>query len=420
MTTPGFDDHDEQNLPAGVIRKKKRRKSTGLGLTYALLAGVSGGALLLAAPGIVGTETVSDYFKIALLAGGATLASYTVNRYAVEKGAPLFAVGDTVTGIASFAAVATIGIALWMSTFTGLVRNDVDALRLERHGVELADYIDETNRSVGDGALAAQAVRAVVADLGAKKKCEDGNSCVSNRGSGGRGKVYNALDVQHQSAKSIGDEVAALAVSREATLQELQDLMDDYRGQQGNPELSAKDRRTALQAISAKIVQKATALSETNPALLVDSFADTLRRGIEIVGLAEATEAVNAILNSHAETLSSVALDGKAAPSAPSYPAKNGVSGTLSYVGHFLPIALVVAAIDLGLPVFLFMIAYGGLAYGAYRSNPAAHHDAAEEKLREDELEQVMAFGRVPLGGAIEPVKKSSVAKRRRPNGRAS
>ena len=74
---------------------------------------------LLSDPGL------TSLLRAAIIAIAATLVSYGINRFALEKGTELAATGFKVAGVVSVVSILAVGSGLFPSTYAGLTINDV-------------------------------------------------------------------------------------------------------------------------------------------------------------------------------------------------------------------------------------------------------------------------------------------------------
>jgi len=108
-------------------------------------AAISGGLMVFALPELIDVSSTGGMIKAGLIGGGATLAAYSVNRFAIEKGTELAARGFVTASIASVLSMTFVGAAFFASTFAGLTLPDVEKLRLQEHGNAYVQYIGKRN-----------------------------------------------------------------------------------------------------------------------------------------------------------------------------------------------------------------------------------------------------------------------------------
>ena len=309
--------------------------------------------------------------KALVIAASATLVAYGINKLAIEKGSELAATGFITAGVVSVVTILAVGSGLFASTFAGLTLNAVDTLRLELHGTELSRFVGERSHAAMEAGRAAPVVRAIVADLEQHAACEIAESCLSGRGSGGRGPVTRALEPLVRRAGSIEGRLQAGETARQAALANLNRLLSDYQASVARDDLPADERRQRLLAIDAGIGQAVGVLDEAVPVDLLRAYGAELAAGIEIAERPVAVQRINALLTRHAQSLQSVlASIERSKALQPRFPARSGVSDTFAYIGHFLPIAAITAVVELIFPLALWVYTFLGIVWRKYLGNP--------------------------------------------------
>ncbi len=392
--------NDTHTTPRLKKMRKKKPKPFATAITMGL--SISSGLMLgFAVPNLIGAETGLDVAKAILLAGSGALVSLGVNRLAVEKGAVQAAIGTTGATLVSTASMLTVGFGLFAATYSGLVIKDVDALRQQEFGTEYAEFIDLRNQKAIEAGRAAPVIRAIVDDLAAKESCEQQSSCVSGRGNGGVGPVSRALSDERQRAESIAAQVEAGDIVRKTALERSNNLLAQYQNILGDGELSDTERRKNLQANVALAGQTISDLNEAVPTALLSAFVSELRSGVVIPGRADTTRKVNSLLAGYADSLNTVLNSVERGSDArPRFPGKAGVSDTFSYLGHFLPIAAIVAVVELIFPLTLWLYTYFTLVGRVYRDDPPEFDEGPDA----DSFEGLVAMPPVKL--APEPNNK--------------
>lgn len=381
-------------------------KALTLGLSLA-----SGAMLGIAMPNLLTGGALMVGIKSLLLAGSATGVAYGVTRLAVEKGAPLTSIGYWPAAIASVASIGIVGGGLFAATYAGLTIDDVAELQLEEHGGALLTHVAAQNDVALEAQRLAPVASVIATDLSTKLTCEIRESCVSGRGAGGRGPVARAIDEKLGRAQAILTEVETGKAQRIAAQAALYDLLTEYQTAFADTDRTRAERRADLQTIDAEIRQKAGELAEALPVPLLAAYAEELDQGAVIAERPEATRRLSAILRGHGGSINAV-LDGMSDAGAvpPAFPGKPGVSDTFAYVGHFAPIAAIVAVVELVFPLTLWLYTLLGLKWRAYRIAPP-------EQPRGDDDDDF--FGGTPLSPASASLSASkSKRSRRRPNGR--
>ncbi|MCB1465158.1 MAG: hypothetical protein KDJ90_22700, partial [Nitratireductor sp.] len=277
-----------------------------------------------------------------------------------------------------------------------------------------------------DAAQSGPALRAVVTDLQGKAECEISRSCVSGKGNGGYGTVARILEEKAARAEGISDQFSAGARKREDSLRSLNTLLSRYQEALGKTELSAVERRSALQKIDAEIGQAVGELENALPTGLLTAYAAELKRGVEISGNLTATERLNAILRDHGQALSNI-LSGDAGKAAerPAFIDKTGVSDTFGYLTKFLPIAAIAFIVEMVLPMTIWLYAYFTLYWWIYRNDPPAPRRVRRE-IGFGDLLDMPDFYRasddrhLDLGQAPQPDLPEFRNGKSKPNGRAN
>lgn len=309
--------------------------------------------------------------------GAATLTAYGVNRLAVERGALQAAVGSAGATLVSTASMLIVGFGMFSATYSGFVVEETDRLRLEEYGTAQMAYIEAQQKAAMDAARVLSPVRALAAELAEKEACERTASCVSGRGSGGEGSVYRALAGERQRAEAIAALLAAGTDRLISGFEEINELQSTYQRILAAESLPAEDRRTGARAAVMHIGQTVSALAQDDPVALVSGYADELSQP------SGAPAEVERLRSARAAQLRAVAASvprQQIAP--PPFPTRAGVSDTLSSAGHFLPIALIVGAVELVLPITLWLYTFFALRARVVRDDPQhAAGDADEDRM---------------------------------------
>lgn len=128
------------------------------------------------------------------------------------------------------------------------------------------------------------------------------------------------------------------------------------------------------------------------------------------------------ILRQHGDTIRGLirALP-ENAKTAPSFPRATGVSDTISYIGHFLPIAAIAAVVELVLPISLWLYTLFALSWSAHRLSPPPPRSLDPE----DQFYKILLPGpdhseRKDDGSSIAPRPVNRGGRPRRANGRDS
>ena len=329
----------------------------GTALCSAAMLGIATDAL------IDGTGPLAN-LKVLLITLSGGLAAYGVNRFAVLKGAPLFAIGFKLAGALSITGILTVGSGMAIGTFSGLTLSAVEMRRLEDHGVAVQGFIAETNRGALDAAKAVPVMGVVEAELSDLAACEYARSCVSGKGYGGRGPVTRALEAASGKAGAVRTAFSDGAEDRKALLETLNTLSSRYLETLADTSVSDTERRPLLQGLHGEIDQTASALAAALPLGILASYADELRKGVNIDGDAATARKVNSILAAQADALtSSLPSARRDAPALASFPPRPGMMDALAYIGDFAALAAIIVVAELCLPITLFILTWLSLAW---------------------------------------------------------
>ena len=348
---------------------------------------ISGGLVALALPELIDVTGASGIAKAVLIAGGATLATYSVNRFAIDKGTELASRGFITASITSVLSMAFVGTAFFASTFAGLTLPDVEKLRLQEYGNTYVQYIGERNLQASKAGRTLPAMRTINRDLPEKAACEIANSCISGRGDGGHGRVAKILEGLAGRASAISEQLEAGEITRQSTLKQINKLVGEYQSVLGQNEKSIWERRGELQKIDAKINQIIATLDEAIPLALLRAYASELNEGVSIPDRPVAARRLNALLKKHGNSLSSVLETLQTGNQIrPSFPTRAGVGDTFSYMTHFAPIAMLTAGIELVWPICLWIYTLLFLRWGNFvagsQATQSAHKNTGQNHRR--------------------------------------
>lgn len=386
---------DDAQPPFQRMRRKPLPPFTKV-LVPGLAVG-SGTLLGLALPSLISADSLADYLKCGVIALTATGTAYGVNRLAIERGALQAAIRAPGAALVSTVSVGAVGAGMFAATYAGFVMSETDRLRLEAFGTEQAAYVDAQARSAREAARIGPALLAVSDDLAATQTCEQTSSCLSGVGTGGKGPVFRAISLTRQRAEGIASQATAGAAAFEAAATRLDNLQAEYRQVVADESLDTDERRIKAHAIVSQIGGVTGGLQETAPTVLAAGYAEELTRGGVHTGSAEANVKLNGLLASHGAQLRSVVSSISHEDLAPpAFPSATGVSDTLSWIGHFLPIAMIVAVVELVFPLTLWLYTYFGLLARLEREDPR------EPAPKETEARRLPP-GRKPREGGARP-----------------
>ncbi|WP_428699343.1 hypothetical protein [Stappia sp.] len=351
------------------------RREPGTGFSFAnmmlLLACIlSGGMVSLALPHLITGSGVMVTVKSALLATSGVIISYAVNRFAVERGAPLTDKGYRLAGVVSVLSIATVGLGLFSATYAGLVFKDVEQLSIEAHGEALSGFVSDRSAAAARSAGVVPAMNTIVSDLADKYECEVAASCISGRGSGGNGPVARVLSEKLGKAEALAQQVERGEALRRQQIERIAALHGEYQ-KSASDDLPMDDKRQALRGIDLNIRQALADLDTAIPVALLAAYAEELKGGAEIKGRPDAARKVSGILRQHGQAITDIVRKlPEQGSSAPAFPKQTGVSDTFAHMGHFLPIVLITAAVELVLPISLWIYTLIALRWASYRQAP--------------------------------------------------
>lgn len=316
-------------------------------LSYAILNLLDGSWLQ------VGTEAV-------LIGGSATLVSYAVNIYAIERGARLAAVGYKRGAVFSIAPMLALGMALSITTFAGLAYKGASERALEAHGSALTDYVTDHSRAASKAGGVSQTLGSIVSDARDMASCEARASCVSGNGAGGVGPVARILNEIANRAQSVASEAENSRTVRNDRLGRLEALMAEYHEAEGSSDLSLAERRGKLRQVDLRIRQAVSELDAASPVPMVRAFAEELSGGVVVPDRPDLSRKLSALGRDRAANLkaTSTASEGEGKSRAPTFPGKLGISEVLSYAPHFLPFAAIAAAVEMLAPFTIWMMTF--------------------------------------------------------------
>ncbi|MEX0957581.1 MAG: hypothetical protein WDZ83_20495 [Rhizobiaceae bacterium] len=380
----------DPNATNGVkepVRFPARKKKPFTAYIIPVLALIAAGMLFFAVPNIItGTDTQAG-LKALLLAAAAAVVAYAVNRLAIERGAPLAAIGFPGAAALSVGAMIAVGGGLYGATYSGLTILDVETLRQEQQGGALSEYVGKRTQAAARAVRVQPAMRVIANDLEAKARCEVANSCVSGRAGGGRGPVARVLEEKSARAAAITGELEAGDVARIQAIAQLNRLLEEYQRVLGDTDKGVWERRAGLQIVDASIRQAAGALDEAIPLSLLSAYAAELQGGAALADHPAAARRLNATLVAHGQSLAAVlaSIDRTDAVQ-PAFPPRTGVSDTFSYIGHFLPVAVIVAVVELIFPLVLWFYTFWAIGWRNYKADPTialgdSEHDSALEAI---------------------------------------
>lgn len=351
-----------------IPRFAKKKRGPLLPYLLPTAAILSGLLAAIALPEILGADSWLGYLKAAVIALLATMIAYGVNRLAIDRGAFLAARGMMLAFILSLGTIFTAGTGFWMATYPGLVIKEVETLRLQDFASDLRDYIRGVIQSSETSAQVVPLLGGIIADLEDRYACELDDGCISSR-DGGPGSTSSAIESRRQQAQSIADTVDALERSRGAAAAQLSGLESAFQTTIVDENLSLSERRIKLQELQGAIDRQLSRLQKSVPTAVIAAYAEDLKNGALINGNPRASSTLSSVLEGYGRALERVITQAEQqAGTPPAFPAKTGVADTLSFVWHFLPVAIIVAVCELVFPASLWM--YTFFAYSARVQRP--------------------------------------------------
>lgn len=321
-----------------------------------------------------------ESFKLILVGVGAAAAAYVVNRFSIEKLAPLHAIGFRMAGAFAIFIILATGAGMFLGSLNAMVHSSVEARVYQENGDALEAYVGSVYEAALVADRIAPAVYTAAQDIDRTKTCETASSCLSQVGDGGRGPMSIALEASAAQAYTISEALDRGSVERMQHLEELNRLYRGYTEELAESNKPLSERRVALQAIHAEIRQIATALNEALPMALVEGFVQDLRSGATVAGDPTGSMTLSTYLREHGNTLDE-ALDRmpEADLTAPSFPARPGMLVILQYLAEFAAIAGIVFVAELCLPITLYVMTWLKLYWRTYQSGPDRHDDTPDD-----------------------------------------
>jgi hypothetical protein len=351
--------------------KPKRRQPPFESVLLVVLCIGTGFMAFLAMQGLIPETGIAVYAKAAVVAIIASVVSYAINRFAIEKGAPLAATGYVLAAVISIVSILFVGAGLFASTYAGMTISSVNELQLQHHGQALVRHVGEENGKFTQTTRTLPVIQSISDDLNNKVACELAASCISGRGNGGRGPVTRSMEALAGRADTITAQIIAGESKRQRLITRLNDQLASYQTALGNSELALEERRQQLVGIDADINQTLSEIGEAVPTSLLSAYARELQTGVTIDGRPEATSRLNSILGDHGRALASVIAsieDGES--ERPLFPTQAGVSSTFEQIAYFLPIAAITAVVELMLPLALWVYTFVQIIWDKEQRSP--------------------------------------------------
>lgn len=302
--------------------------------------------------------------KYLLVGFAAAAAAYGVSKFAVERLAPLHAIGFHLAGAVAIAGILLTGSGTALGSFTGITFNSVEAKIYQEAGQDLTAFIASANDAVLVAGRIGPAVEGVGQDIERTAACEIQSSCLSNVGSGGRGPMSRALEALSGQAFAIAEALQEGALERDDLLEDLNRLNAEYFEELADSGGAMADRRASLQSIHAEIRQVAAALMETMPIALVQGYVTDLRAGASVAGNTNGSRVLSSYMREHGDALAAQLEDLPETESvAPVFPDRPGMIEVLKYLPVYLAIAAIVIVGELCLPITLYLMTWLRLSW---------------------------------------------------------
>lgn len=340
--------------------QRQKRKSTSLEKLFLTPVTLCASLMLGISLSILNPESGPlANLKILLITCSAGLVAYGVNFFAITRGAPLAAIGYVWSGIASVVGILTVGIGMFIGSYSGLVYKSVEERVLIDNGAALNAYIHEIDQTALIIKRAGPALRLVSDDLANYAECERTSSCLSRNGRGGFGPVAAETQKLSQRSDGIAKAFDEGETAHQTLLKDINRLNRRYQASLSDKNQNLTEKRASLQGIHSELTQVSMALSEALPVSLFKSYTQELLNGVSIAGQRDSTSTLNGILRQHGETLSRI-LDewDEDAQEAPAFPSPPGMIGALHYIADFAAFAAVIFVAELLLPITLWVLTY--------------------------------------------------------------
>jgi len=305
-----------------------------------------------------------NWLRPIVMALGATLTSYAINRFAIEKGAELAALRIPGAAAVSIGSICLVAISLFPSTYGGITIEDVKELRYQEFFQRASGYVDEQHERSAAMANVVPLLDANTEELLTLRDCEQRESCLSGKSTGGRGIVTKELEKQAKRAESISEQIKAGLPLQESALERISELLDQFNATLKETDKPFEERQLVLGKHYNALKREVVALNEAIPSSLIISYKNELETGVVIPRRQQASRKLNEVLGAHAGGLNQIIKPYLAETTkAPELPTKTGVMDTFKYIDHFLPIAMIALCIELLLPLSLWLYVYWGLVW---------------------------------------------------------
>ncbi|MCF6277220.1 MAG: hypothetical protein L3J16_00505 [Anaerolineales bacterium] len=302
---------------------------------------------------------VGASIKYLLVGFAAAGAAFGVNKFAVDRLAPLHAVGYNIAGALAITAILLTGSGTALGSFTGIVFKSVEIKTYQSAGQELTDFIDAANQIALMTERLGPATEAVAEGISQTASCEIRSSCLSGKGSGGRGPMARALETKVAQAYGIAQTLQTGLQERDRLLDGLNRLSAEYNEVLANTDRSMADRRVDLQTLHAQVRQGVAALKEAMPVAVLRGYVSDLQAGAAIHDDPSGSRVLSAYLRGQGDALAEQLDDlPDTELKAPAFPDRPGMVDVLKYLPIYLAIAAIVIVGELILPITIYLMTF--------------------------------------------------------------
>jgi hypothetical protein len=302
---------------------------------------------------------------VILIAGTAGCVSAATNMFALRHAAFHAAAGRHFAFVVALVAQLMVGSALWLSSTAGVLLPSTAHLRDVEHGTALTGVVSDVHRKSDRMVALIGSLDGIKNKLDGIVGCEIAGRCAW-AGLAGDGPITKVAREWAAVASGLKAKFAEGVNLYRVEGDQVQELLNSYRKQldAGGDALAA---RSDLQAIDGEIKRKISELENSLPMAAVAAFISQLDGGVKIAGRQLAESGFNAILKDCAAQLRAAmsSMTGKLAVY-PTFPSLTGVDDVLLYLGHFLPIVMLIFSIELVLPISVFIYTFYSRSHDFY------------------------------------------------------
>lgn len=342
--------------------KRTQKKKNKFAYTNMIIAGSAIGTttlLLAGLPDLAPGSGALTNIKFVTLAIGGGIIGYGVNRLALERGAPLAAIGYKSAALASVASIAIIGGGLWASTYPAMTYRPVANLQLQEYATRLEQAQTFANQKANESARVIPVALSIENELASYAQCEIDSGCINEKGAAGYGTFAKLLKELAGRAGHIAKTLHGGEDRKIEALEKLNLLSRDYQEVFHQSDKSVWEKRGELQTIAAEAKQVISELDEAIPVDVVRGYQKELAEGVTVSGRPTGTRRLNDILQTQADRLKAVlqTLEDETRE-LDEFPQRPGVWETFKYMLHFLPLAAIAAVVELIFPLALWIYTF--------------------------------------------------------------